>query len=92
MSANSSQVIDFAYGVTPEGSQNGINLTFKAPEKFLPETLQVFLSSLKLTRGRDFDVQSDNETFVIILDPNDPTRLNVPPLQFEKFELNYVRA
>lgn len=91
MSATSTQVIDPAIGVSPIGLRNGVNLIFRAPEKFRPETLQVFLSGLYLT-SEDFKIETDNETFIIVLEPSDPTRLNVPPLQYENFRLNYVKA
>jgi hypothetical protein len=92
MSANSNQVIKFANSIVPVGVKNGVNLEFKAPEKFLPDSLQVFLSCGNLDKGLDFLVEPDGETFLIVLEPSDPTRLNVPPLQYESFRINYIIA
>lgn len=92
MSVTSAQAIKFFTGIVPTGIKNGVNLEFKAPEKFLPDSLQVFLSSGSLDRDLDFQVKSDGETFLIVLEPSDPTRLNVPPLQYESFRINYIRV
>ena len=91
MSANSTQVIKFAFDKIPIGEKDGSNLVFEAPEQFITETLQIYLSGLHLDRGIDYFVDVDNKTFTIILMPSDPTRLNVPPLQDEKFSMNYVK-
>ena len=91
MSGVSTQVIDFAFDVTPIGDKNCVNLEFQAPEEFVPETLQIFLSGIHLDRGKDYAVQPDNRTFIILLEPNDPTRLNKAPFGDEKLSMNYVR-
>ena len=91
MSGVSQQVIQFAINETPIGNKDGVNLVFQATEEFAEGTLQVFLSGINLDVGDDFEIGNDNKTFTIKLNPNDPTKLNVPPLQFESFRINYVK-
>lgn len=91
MSGVAQQAIFFATGVAPVGSKNGNNLIFEAPDVFDPETLQVFLSGLFLSLGLDYTIENDNKTFTIVIEPNDPDRLNKAPLQNEPFRLNYVK-
>jgi len=90
MSGVSTQIIRFATNQLPVGIKNGANLVFEAPTEFDPATLQVFLSGLSLIIGNDFIIASDHKTITIVLEPNDPTRLNVAPLQNEPFRLSYV--
>ena len=84
--------IDAVWGEPPIGAKNGVNLTFVSPDEFLPGTLQVYLSGLFLDKILDFTVMPDNKTFKIVLAPNSPTRLNVPPLQNEPLNISYMRA
>ena len=84
------EIIEFRKNIIPIGSKNGINLSFQALEKFDPDTIEVFLSGLFLSKNLDFIIQPDNKTFKIVLEPNDPTRLNVPPLQDESLRINYI--
>lgn len=89
--AVASQVITFATNRPPIGMKNGVNLVFEAPEDFDPDTLQIFLSGLFLDLGLDYTIANDNKTFTIVLEPSDPSRLNVAPMQNESFRLNYIR-
>jgi len=83
-------IIEFRKNIIPIGNKNGINLSFQAPEEFDPNTVEVFLSGLFLNKTLDFTIKPDNKTFIIVLEPNDPTRLNVPPLQDESLRINYI--
>jgi hypothetical protein len=78
--------------VIPDGLRNGVNLEYTVPggEKFIPGTLEVFLSGLKLTPLLDFVEKVDGTGFTIILEPENPWRLNIPPQQFEPLTMNYL--
>lgn len=79
----------------PTGDQNNINLTYTTSNEFLPDSLEVYLSGLKLVPGLDFDIittgPNTNKGFVIKLDPNDSIRLNCPPQQGEPLTVNYEK-
>lgn len=83
---------DLRRNVNPVGDKNNNNLHYTLPggEKFIPGTLEIFLSCLKL-RSIDFveDVSADG--FIIVLDPQDRNRLNKPPQQEEPFSINYLK-
>ncbi len=90
MGAVANQVIDRKTNVLPIGSKNGVNLSYQTPDKFDPLSLEVFLSGLFLQRDVDYEVQPDNKSFEILVNPAISERLNSPPQQFESFLLNYV--
>lgn len=84
----------------PIGSKNSVNLTFLTQNEFIPGTLEVYLSGLKLN-GDQTDVERDYtvfstgpnayQGFVLELEPNDAHRLNVPPFQEEALFVNYSK-
>lgn len=78
--------------VTPAGLKNGANLEYTIPngEKFISGTLEVFLSCLKLTPGVNFEEYPDGTGFTIILEPENPYMLNVPPQQYEPLTVNFL--
>ena len=89
--AISEQVLLFRKHIQPSGDQDGVNTVFQAPERFDPETIELFLSGNFLRKDIDFEVLPGNRKVKILLDPNDATRLSVPPLQDEPLVMNYLR-
>ena len=87
-------------GEQPTGSKDNSNLTYVADSEFIPETLEVYLSGLKLNGDqsdpkRDYDIittgPNANKSFTILLDSNDPNRLACPPQQGEGLCINYAK-
>jgi len=83
--------------VKPIGDKNSVNLEYLLPddEKFVPGSLEVHLSGLKLIGGannpdRDFTERPDQRGFLLRLDPEQPHRLNAPPFQDEPLSINYL--
>ena len=87
--AEAQRLLVFRKGITPTGTRDGVNLEFEVPESFNKETLEVFLSSLYMEPNVDWEYTTGNK-FKIKLSANNPNRLNVPPLQFESFYVNYI--
>ena len=82
------------YGEQPPEVQNGQNLTYTTANVFIPGTLQVFLSGIKLNGdssdvNRDYDEGGDSQSFTIRLDPGRINGLNVAPCQREDLCVNY---
>jgi hypothetical protein len=77
--------------VVPVGDKNNVNLTYMLPgtERAAPGTLEVWLSCLKL-QSDSFIVAADGHSFTIVLNPDDPLKLNCPPQQFEPLSVNYL--
>jgi len=84
------QVVIFKKHILPIGDKDGVNLEFESPERFNPDTLEIFLSGLFLDKNTDFEILPGDQKFRILLEPNEPTRLNCPPLQGEPFTMNYT--
>ena len=85
-------------GELPTGLRNSTNLTYLSNAEFIPATLEVFLSGLKLNGdqtdpSRDYDIitigLNANKGFVLKLDTNNANRLNSPPFQEEALSINY---
>ena len=85
-------------GEQPTGLKDSINLTYVTDNEFIPETLEVFLSGIKLNGDpsdpeRDYDIISvganTNKGFVLRVETNNPIRLNTPPFQYEPLYVNY---
>lgn len=85
-------------GEQPIGSKDSVNLTYTTANEFIPATLEVFLSGLKLNGDqsdpdRDYDIISvgpnTNKGFTLRLDINKPHMLNAPPFQNEGLYVNY---
>lgn len=83
-------------GEYPGGAKNNNNLLFTTQFEFIPGTLEVFLSGLKLN-GNPADVDRDYEEFVtnngfeIKINPAKAHTLNRPPKQNEAFTVNYKK-
>lgn len=84
----------------PAGAKNHVNLTFQTAFEFVPGTLEVFLSGLKLNGDqadpdRDYNVTTAGpnayKEFVLILAPNKHHALNTPPMQNEGLYVNYAK-
>jgi hypothetical protein len=82
----------------PGGIKNNVNLVYTTAFEFVPGTLQVFLSGLKLNGDqldpdRDYDVTTVGlnayKEFTIILAPNKHEGLNSPPKQKEPLYVTY---
>lgn len=78
----------------PAGAKNNLNLDYETQFEFIPGTLEVVLSGISLNGNqadprKDFVVAAGNKGFTILLEPNDPDRLNSPPRQFETLFVNY---
>ena len=84
----SQQLINRKVNVIPIGNKNGVNLQFTTPDKFDPTSLEVFLSGLFLD-SEDINI-IDDQTFEIVIQPSNPSKLNCPPQQFEPLKVNYV--
>jgi len=63
---------------TPAGAVNGINATFITAFDFVPETVQVFLNGLALTKPGDYQTVG-----------NDTILFAVSPLTGEQVRVNY---
>ena len=79
------------YGVTPIGVKNNVNLTYTLPglDVASPGSLRVILSCLRLSPD-SYILSVDGRTFTIVLDPEDPTKLNCPPQQDEPLKIDYT--
>jgi hypothetical protein len=81
-------------GIEPIGDKDSLNLVYETPEEFVVGTLEVFLSGDKLD-PQDFLVTNTgpeaNRQFTIVLNPNDPERLNAPPFQNEPLTVSYSK-
>lgn len=84
----------------PIGSKDCVNLTFLTAYEFIPNTLEVNLSGIKLNGNqsdthRDYDVITSgvntNRGFTLRLEPNDPNRLNCPPFKDEPLTVSYAK-
>lgn len=80
----------------PGGTKNSVNLLFTTAFEFIPGTLEVWLSGLKLNGkqtdpDRDYDEFVTANGFLLILDPNNPSKLNKAPKQFESLTVNYKK-
>lgn len=79
----------------PIGDKNRQNLEFETEFEFIPGTLQVVLSGMLLNGNqsdpaRDFEVDTSTyKKFTLLLAPNDASRLNSPPRQYETLFVNY---
>lgn len=85
-------------GELPTGPKNSTNLTYTTASEFIPATLEVFLSGVKLNGDqadpdRDYDIigtgPNENKGFTLIIDNNKPHVLNAPPFQNEGLYVNY---
>jgi hypothetical protein len=89
-----SQMGIYITSIRPTGLKNNMNLEFFLPDEYIAGTLEVFLSGNRLNGdqgdpNRDYTEDSTNKRFIIELDPENPDRLNAPPLQGEQFIVNY---
>lgn len=75
----------------PSGAKNNVNTQYGTAHEFIPGSLEVYLSGDKLLWGVDFVEDPTFDGFEILLDPNDPVRLNAPPQQFEDLTINYAK-
>ena len=77
--------------VVPVGLKNNVNLTYTLPgvETAVPNTLEVWLSCIKL-QSDSFVLAPDGRSFTIVLEPNNPWKLNCPPQQNEPLSINYL--
>lgn len=78
------------YGESPLGAKDNVNLTYQTSSPFIPGSLAVYLSGDRI-RNDDFTPGLDNQSFTLILNPYDPTRLNAPPQQDESLVIDYDR-
>jgi hypothetical protein len=85
-------------GEQPAGVKNNVNLIYTTADEFIPETLEVFLSGIKLNGDqtdpdRDYTITTvganANKEFTIELNPANQHRLNQPPQQNEALYVNY---
>jgi len=85
-------------GEQPTGLKNSVNLTYITDAEFIPATLEVFLSGIKLNGDptdldRDYDIISvglnENKGFILRLEPGKASRLNGPPQDDEGLYVNY---
>ena len=84
--------------VTPDGDINGTNVDYTLPdnEKYIPGTLEVYLGGRKLcgdqaNPDRDYNETVDMRGFKILIDAENPFKLNVPPCEGEGIELSYYK-
>jgi len=80
----------------PVGTKNNVNLTYNVISEYIPGSLEVFLSGIKLNGDqtdpdRDYDEDPINSMFVIKLDTEKRYRLNAPPQQDEGLYVNYSK-
>jgi hypothetical protein len=87
-------------GEQPIGGKNSTNLTYTTSFEFIPATLEVFLSGVKLNGDqadpdRDYNIinvgPNQNKGFTLNLDTNKAHRLNAPPFQDEPLSVNYAK-
>lgn len=64
------------YGAVPEGSLDGVNATFIAPDAFVPESVQVYLNGLLLTKLSDYNT-SGVRTIILFSSPSSSERILV---------------
>ena len=89
-----SQMGIYMTSVTPAGSKNNVNLEYFVPDEYIPGTLEVFLSGVRLNGNqsdskRDYTEDSTAKRFIIELDSENQNRLNAPPFQDEGLIVNY---
>jgi len=80
----------------PTGVKNNVNLTYVVANEYIPGSLEIFLSGIKLNGDqtdpdRDYDEDPTNSMFVIRLDVEKRYRLNAPPQQDEGLYVNYSK-
>lgn len=82
----------------PSGAKNRVNLVYETADEFVPNTLEVFLSGLKLNGvqtdpERDYTVTTVGplafKQFTIVLAPGSAHRLNKAPYQDEPLLVSY---
>lgn len=85
-------------GEQPIGVKNSSNLIYISAFEFIPATLEVFLSGVKLNGkqsdpDRDYDIISigtnTNKGFILKVNVNKAHALNAPPFQYESLYINY---
>lgn len=75
----------------PTGDLNCSNLDFVTNNEFLSDTIEVFLDGRKLDTV-DYTVGLDNQSFTLVLDPNNNNSLNKPPRYNEIISVNYIKT
>ena len=80
----------------PVGLKNNVNLTYSVDSEYIPGSLEVFLSGIKLNGDqsdpdRDYDEDPSNSMFVLRLNGEKRFRLNAPPQQDEGLYVNYSK-
>jgi len=73
----------------PVGTKNNVNLEYETEFEFIPDSLEVFLSGMKLIPAVDYIEHLDFQGFTVLVDPQDRYRLNRAPQQGEGLEVNY---
>ena len=72
----------------PPESPNCSRLDFTTSKEFLPASLEIFMDGTKLNLN-DYSIGGDNQSFSIILAPNDPNGIDKAPADDEVIEVNY---
>ena len=82
---------NFKNSQIPVGDKNNVNLTYTLPgtDVAAPGSLKVWLSCLRL-QPDSYVLAADGRSFTIVLDPEDPDKLNCPPQQFEPLSIDYL--
>jgi hypothetical protein len=75
----------------PTGDKNCINLDYSTDFEFIPNTLEVFLSGIKLEINIDYTENVGNQGFTVILNTANGSRLNKAPMPNESLTVNYSR-
>lgn len=84
------KLADIVLGEEPFGDKNGLNVFYQTTHPFIFGTLKVKIDGRELIDD-DIVVGTDNQSFELVINPNDRKRFN-KPLCDEELRVDYIRA
>jgi len=85
------KIDDIVLNEIPSGLLNGVNTFFQTTNEFRSGTLEVYLDGRKLSEN-DFSEGGDLQSFSLIIDASDFSRLSSPPCNDEELRVSYIKA
>ena len=82
---------DIVLNEIPSGILNGVNTFFSTTNKYESSTLEIYLDGRKLSEN-DFSEGGDLQSFSLIIDASDFSRLSKPPCNDEELRVRYIKA
>jgi len=85
------KIDDIVLNEIPFGILNGVNTFFQTTNQFQSGTLELYLDGRKLTEN-DFIEGGDLQSFSLIINNSDFSRLSRPPCNDEELRVSYIKA